>query len=125
MSEARKAINLPLGSQGILRDERIGSEQQAVMLDGLANQHPVERIAMQCGELMEMKYCAFFEWQHRDSMLLPLLQDKSIERRRQRQLSEGMCDRELPYRHHTEQDFIGRIGEHLRGCRETIPSHPQ
>lgn len=79
---------LPPGSHGILNDEWIGCEQHAVVLDGLANQHPVERVAVQYGKLVQVKHCAFFKRQNSYSVLLSLFQYKLIERSRHGQLSK-------------------------------------
>jgi hypothetical protein len=40
-------LPLPLRSDRILNNERIGSPQHAIVLNGVADQHPIERIAMQ------------------------------------------------------------------------------
>jgi hypothetical protein len=79
---------LPLGSHGILNDEWIGCEQHAVVLDGLTNQHPVERVAVQDGKLVQVKHCAFFKRQNSYPVLLSLFQYKLIERSRHGQLSK-------------------------------------
>jgi hypothetical protein len=47
-------IQLPLSSDGVLNDERIGSQQHAIVLDGLADQHPIERVTMPLHTLLEI-----------------------------------------------------------------------
>lgn len=71
--------HLPLCSHGILRNQRIGGEQQAVMLNGLTNQHPVERVPMQRGKLMEVKHGPFIEWERGDPMSLTLIHEKTFD----------------------------------------------
>jgi hypothetical protein len=43
--QRRSDAALPLRSNRILNDEWIGSQQHAIVLNGLANQHPIERVA--------------------------------------------------------------------------------
>ena len=81
------------------------------MFDGLTNQHPVERISMQCRKLVEVKHGSFVEWQRFYSVALTLLFDKTIKRAGERQLAERMLNREFPDRHDAQQHFIRRIGE--------------
>ena len=52
---------LPLSSDGVLTDERIGCEQDTIVFDRLADQHPIEGIAVQCGKLVQVKHRPLFQ----------------------------------------------------------------
>jgi hypothetical protein len=54
-------LRLPLRSDGVLSNERIRCEQHTIVLDGLADQHPIERIAMQGRKFVQVKHRPFFE----------------------------------------------------------------
>ncbi len=105
------ASDSPLSADGILRDQRVGREEHAVVLDGLADEHPVERIAMQNGQFVQMNHRLLIERQRRNPMPFTLLYDESVQRTRQRQFSEGVLDGQFPYRDGAEKDFVARIGE--------------
>jgi hypothetical protein len=115
-----KADRLPLRSDGILNNERIRCEQHTIVLNGLADQHPIERIAMQRGKFVQVKHGPFFERQNRYPMHLPLRQQKPIKGSRQRKLSQRMFHRDLPHRHDTKQDLMGRICKHLRRSKRKL-----
>ena len=50
---------------------------------------------MERGQFVEMKDCAFVEWQSGDLMLLTLFSDEAFKRAGQRKLSKGMLDGDL------------------------------
>lgn len=101
----------PLSADGILRDQGVGRKEHAVVLDGLANEHPVERISMQCGQFVQVNDRLLIERQCRNPMPLALLDDESVQRTRQRQFSEGVLDGQFPYRDGAEKDLVARVGE--------------
>ena len=71
---------------------------------------------MERGQFVEMKDCAFVEWQSGDLMLLTLFSDEAFKRAGQRQLSKGMLDGDLPDGHCAEQGLIRRIGKEMDSC---------
>ena len=90
---------LPLGSDGILHNERIGSDEDAIMLYSLTNKHPVKRVSMERRQLVEVKNRTLVERQSHDSMPLTLFPNKAFERTRQRKSSKRMLDGEFPNGH--------------------------
>lgn len=52
LTTTRTHTRPPLGSHKVLRDEWIGCEKHAIVLNSLAHQHPVGRVAMECGKFV-------------------------------------------------------------------------
>ena len=102
----------PAGSKqrdGILPDERIGrGERQPVRLC-LADQHPVERIAMQRGQSAQLRNGGFIQSQRHDKVFFALLRDELRGRLRQGQFAEAVFDGDLPERNGAQEDLIIRV----------------
>lgn len=90
------------------------------MLNGLANQHPVERVTMQCGKLVQVNTA------HSSSgrAVIPCF-SRCSSTNRSREAGTGSfpreCLTESSHTDHTEQDLIAGIGKNLRGRRRQFP----
>lgn len=66
-----------------------------------------------------MKHGSLVQRESGDPMSLTFFRNKPIERTGEWQFTEAMLDRQLPSRHGTEEDFVGRVRENLaRGRRQ-------
>jgi len=92
----------PLGPDGILHNESIGSDQNAIVLYRLTNKHSIKRVSMERGQLVEMEDRAFVERQSDNPMLFALFSDEALECARQRKPSKRVLDGEFPDGHRAE-----------------------
>ncbi len=76
------AVALPDRTDRVLRDERIGRQEDMFMLDGLADQHAVERVLMERRQLIQIQRSALFKGQGSDAVTLALRRDKTLGRLR-------------------------------------------
>jgi hypothetical protein len=88
--------DLPPRSDRILSDEWIRGKQHTVVLNGLADQHAIKRVSMQQGKFVQVKNGSLVQRERGDPMSLTLFHNKAIERTGERQLAQGMLDREFP-----------------------------
>ena len=116
----RASADLPPRSDRILSDEWIRGQQHTVVLNGLADQHAIKRVSVQQGKLVKVKNGSLVQRERSDPMPLTLFHNKAIERTGERQLAQGMLDREFPDRHGAEENFVGRIGEDLTCLRRQV-----
>ena len=94
---------------GILPDERIGrGERQRVRLC-LANEHPVEGIAVQRGQSAQLRDGDLIQGQRRDEMFFALLWDELRWRLWQRQFAKAVLDGEFSERNGAQEYLIVRV----------------
>jgi len=113
----RRRERLPASSNGILRDQRVRCQQQAIMFNCLADEHAIKRVSMQDRKFGQMEDGSFIERKCRNPMSFPLLYDETVDRARQRQLTKSMLHGKFPDGHRAEQHFVGGIREDLLRSR--------
>jgi len=91
-------LTSPNGSDGILVNQFIRSQDHKMVHNRLANQHSVERIFMHKRKPAQMQSSFFVELQRFNAMLLALERDKTSWRFRERQLAQSIFDSDLPRR---------------------------
>jgi hypothetical protein len=69
----------------------------------LADQHPVEGIAMQRGQSAQLRDGGLIQGQRRDAMLFPLRWDELRGRLRQGQFAEAVFDGDFPERNRAQE----------------------
>ena len=77
-------LSLPLRSNRILCNEGVRGEQYAIVLDGLADEHAIKGVSMQCGKLMEVEYGLFVKRERRNPMPFSLFHHETLDRTGQR-----------------------------------------
>src|SRR5439155_5374410 len=95
-----KFINtgLPNDASGILRDEWIGGEQRHTMHDGLADEQPVEWIAVKGREARGLQHRFLVDRQALDTVMFAHRWDESLGRLRERQPAERVFGGNFPSR---------------------------
>ena len=92
------------------------------MLDGLTDEHSIERIAMERRQFVKMKHGTLMKRERHYSMPFTMSHDELIERSGKRQLTERMFNRNFPHRYRTEQDLMGGVGKDLQGIGREVLS---
>jgi hypothetical protein len=72
----------------------------------LTDQHPVERIAMQCGQSTQLRHGGFIQGQRRDEMLFALQRDKLRGRLRQGKFAQAVFEGDFPERNRAQENLV-------------------
>src|ERR1035441_10525092 len=87
---------LPRCRYCVLPDQRIRCEQGQGACDGLADEHAVEGILVQVGQLGAEERRGFVEWKRLDLVTLAFVGDKFVGWTRQWQFADAVFERDLP-----------------------------
>src|SRR5678816_3153297 len=96
VASAFRRTSSPHRSRGILRDERIGRDDGQAVDDGLADQHAVERVAVQARQLGDVQRRWFVDCQCRELISLPEQRQKPFESNRESQPPSSVFDGYFP-----------------------------
>lgn len=72
------------------------------MLDGLANEHAIKRIPVQCGQFMEVENRLFMQRERGNPVPVPLFNDKALDCPGEGKPAKGMFYGKLPDGYSTE-----------------------
>ena len=102
----------------VLRDEVIGREDRQAMHDGLADEHAVERVAMEAGS-RERGAPTPRRWAGGDAVRLAHVAHEAVGRVGQRQAAEAVLDGNLPGGRGAQVHLVVRRLKEVAGARES------
>jgi hypothetical protein len=88
--------NLPISSDGVLSNERIGRQEDTVVFESLAHEHAIKWVSMKGWQFVQMQHRGLFERKRSQAVALSLLYHESIESTGERQFPESVFHREFP-----------------------------
>jgi len=75
-------VTLTLNADRILRDQRVRREDDQAVNEGLADEHPIERVVVKARKARKMEHRVFFKSQRQNSTPTALVRDVLLRRRR-------------------------------------------
>ena len=108
-----RQARLPGRFHGILRDHGIRREQGELMVNGLADQHTIERVSMKRRQPRKIEYRLFLQWQCGNPMSFTLRRDKAFGGLRKWKLAKTELDLDFPDGDRAEIGLIGRVSEKI------------
>ena len=99
---------LGLGKQTnwILGELLVRRDQYEIVVNRLADEHPIEGVAVKRRQIEQVRDGSAFEWQGGNSVLRLLCLEILIRRRRKAQPPELIFDQRLPDRHNAEVRLV-------------------
>ncbi len=81
-------------------------DQYEIVMNRLADEHPIEGVAVKRRQIEQVRNRSTFEWQRGNSVLRLLCLEILIRRRRKAQPPELILDERLPDRHHAQVRLV-------------------